>query len=135
MWNAMFCPRTPRFGAPGTKVHARVLSIAALALLLVPAAVAQHFNRTDLTRDPGNVVSTAPNVDPNLVNSWGLARGTGTFWWIADNGTGLATTYDAAGVPQAIVVTIPPPPAKTGLLRRPGQYSTSRHPVPRRLFC
>jgi uncharacterized protein (TIGR03118 family) len=85
-----------------------------LALGLAPAALAQHYNRTDLTRDPGNISSNAPNVDANLINSWGLTRGTGTFWWIADNGTGLATLYDATGAPQSLVVTIPPPPGQNG---------------------
>jgi len=89
----------------------KVIHNLVLALVLVPAATAQHFNRTDLTRNSANVPSSAPNIDPNLVNSWGLARGSGP-WWVADNGTGLATLYNATGTPQSLVVTIPPPPGQ-----------------------
>ena len=92
----------------------RAIRSVLLALLLVPAASAQHFIRTDLTTDSSTVSATAANIDPHLMNAWGLARGTGTFWWVADNATGLATTYDPAGVPQSIVVTIPLPPGQNG---------------------
>lgn len=92
--------------------HYHGICALALALLMAPAAIAQHYTRTDLTRDPANASSTAPNTDPNLVNSWGLARGSTSPWWVADNGTGLSTLYDAAGVPQSLVVTIPAPPGQ-----------------------
>jgi uncharacterized protein (TIGR03118 family) len=36
----------------------------------------------------------APTTDPLLVNSWGLSMGTGTFLWVANNGTGTTTLYD-----------------------------------------
>jgi uncharacterized protein (TIGR03118 family) len=45
----------------------------------------------------------------NLVNAWGLVAGPMTPWWVADNGTGLSTLYNAAGDPQSLVVTIPAP--------------------------
>ena len=53
------------------------------------------------------VSPAASNVDPNLVNAWGLSRSSGSPWWISDNGTGLSTLYNAAGTPQSLVVTIP----------------------------
>lgn len=77
-----------------------------LALVSLPA-FAQHFTRTDLTVNQSSVSPSAPNVDPNLVNAWGLSRATGSPWWISDNGMGLATLYNAAGAPQSLVVTIP----------------------------
>ena len=52
---------------------------------------------------------TAPNLDPNLVNGWGLSRSSATPWWVSDNGTGVATLYTGAGVPVPLVVKIPPP--------------------------
>ncbi|HEU0046621.1 MAG TPA: TIGR03118 family protein, partial [Nitrososphaera sp.] len=86
-----------------------------LALVSLPA-FAQHFTRTDLTVNLSTVSPTAPNIDGHLVNAWGLSRGTGSPWWISDNGTGVSTLYDLAGVPQIVppisgtaplVVTIP----------------------------
>jgi uncharacterized protein (TIGR03118 family) len=49
----------------------------------------------------------APNVDPNLVNSWGIAFNPQGFVWVADNVTSKATLYDGNGVPQSLVVSIP----------------------------
>jgi uncharacterized protein (TIGR03118 family) len=65
------------------------------------------YLQTPLVSDqPGQ----APNLDPNLVNPWGLASNpTGPFW-VADNGAGVATLYNGEGVPQSLVVTIPGPP-------------------------
>jgi len=91
----------------------RFCVIVGLALLLVSTAFAQHYMRTDLTTNSSNV-SSAPNVDPNLVNAWGLTRATGSPWWISDNGTGLSTLYDATGAAQSLVVTIPPPKGEKG---------------------
>ena len=53
----------------------------------------------------------APVTDPNLKNSWGVAFTPGASpFWIADNGTGLATLYDGDGTIVPLVVTIPCPP-------------------------
>src|SRR5439155_21512423 len=60
-----------------------------------------------------NVPGMALRTDPNLVNAWGLsASPTGPFW-VSDNGTGVATVYNN-GVPQSLVVTIPPPTGQPG---------------------
>jgi uncharacterized protein (TIGR03118 family) len=50
----------------------------------------------------------AAYTDPNLVNAWGLAFDPTGFAWVADNGTSSATQYDGNGVPQSLVVSIPP---------------------------
>ena len=87
--------------------------LAVLLSLLAGSAFAQHYTRTDLTADRSGI-SSAPNIDSNLVNSWGLARSSGSPWWIADNGTGLSTLYDEGGVAQSLIVTIPPPAGQSG---------------------
>lgn len=47
-------------------------------------------------------------TDANLVNAWGLASSpTGPFW-VANNGTGIATVYDGHGQKLNLEVTIPP---------------------------
>jgi uncharacterized protein (TIGR03118 family) len=58
-----------------------------------------------------NLVSSQPGMakyqDPDLVNAWGMAHApTGPFC-VTDTGTGLATFYDAQGVKQSPVITVP----------------------------
>lgn len=101
--------------------------IALLLSLLAGTALAQHYTKTDLTANRSGI-SSAPNIDPNLVNPWGLSRSSGSPWWDSDNGTGLSTLYDQAGVPQSLVVTIPPPKGKNGTAAPTGtvyNYTTS----------
>jgi uncharacterized protein (TIGR03118 family) len=68
------------------------------------AQTTQHYKQTNLT---SNQASLAPIMDGGLVNSWGLARSSTSPWWVADNGTGLSTLYNATGEKQGLVVTIP----------------------------
>lgn len=89
-----------------------VVAFSFLTLLAASAAFAQHYQRTDLTADNASISATA-TIDPNLVNAWGLSRGTGTYFWIADNGSGLTTLYDNTGAIGPLVVTIPPPQGGT----------------------
>ena len=107
------------------------------ALLVTGSALAQHYTRTDLTTDNATV-SNAPNIDPNLVNAWGMSRGTGSPWWISDNGTGLTTLYDGSGVAQSLVVTIPAPnggtSAPTGTVFNPYAGTFEVAPGDRTLF-
>ena len=52
-------------------------------------------------------VAGAPNVDPNLVNGWGVAFNPQGFVWVSAQGTSTSTLYDGNGVPQTLVVSIP----------------------------
>jgi uncharacterized protein (TIGR03118 family) len=56
-----------------------------------------------------NQTGKAPNVDPHLVNPWGLSQAPGNNpIWVSDNGTGLSTLYaPGTGQIQSLVVTIP----------------------------
>lgn len=65
----------------------------------VPAQQLQHYKQTNLVSDTTN--------DANIVNGWGMSRGTGTPWWISDNGTGKSTLYTGTGAIAPLVVTIP----------------------------
>jgi len=91
--------------------------VAALTLILillgVSSGMAQHYQRTDLTADKSST-SPAPNIDPNLVNAWGMSRSSGSPWWISDNGTSLSTLYDGTGAPLSLVVSIPRPDGTPG---------------------
>lgn len=70
----------------------------------------QFYVQTNLVSDLANI---AKFQDPNLVNSWGLAHGPNTPWFVADNGKGVSTKYDGGGRPlpfrNPLVITIPPP--------------------------
>jgi uncharacterized protein (TIGR03118 family) len=76
----------------------------AVFLLLSSAVFAQHYTQVNLD---ANVSGVAEAADPQLVNAWGLARTSGSMWWVADEATGVATLYDGPGAKQKLVVTIP----------------------------
>ena len=75
-----------------------------LALSLSPAAFAQHYTQVNLD---SNVSGVAEATDPQVINAWGLARSSGSTWWVSDEATGLATLYNGPGAKQSLVVTIP----------------------------
>ena len=90
-----------------------VVRTLALTFLLSPFAAAQHYTQTNLVSDLDGMAAV---TDPNLKNPWGLARSSGSPWWVSNNGTGTSTLYDAKGNPQPatpLVVTIPPPKNST----------------------
>ena len=62
-------------------------------------------NKTGLTDSNGVAhpppTQTAPvTVDAHLLNPWGLATSSTSPFWVSDNGAGVSTLYNAAGVPQ-----------------------------------
>jgi uncharacterized protein (TIGR03118 family) len=64
---------------------------------------------------------SAPHTDPNLKNGWGVVFNPTGFVWVSDNATQKSTLYDGNGVPQSLVVTIPPagsrqPAGPTGIV-------------------
>jgi hypothetical protein len=73
------------------------------------------YVQTNLTSD---VPGLAPNLDPNLKNPWGMSFGNASPFWVSDQVTNVSTLYNAAGVPQALVVSMPahavPPQGPTG---------------------
>jgi uncharacterized protein (TIGR03118 family) len=69
------------------------------------------YTQTNLTSD-GAV--TAAHTDKKLINPWGIAFSPGSPFWISDNNSGFSTLYDNQGVPQSLIVTIPPPSGATG---------------------
>src|SRR5438552_1009256 len=72
--------------------------------------LAVTFTQTNLVSD---VPGMAARTDANLVNPWGIAVGTNSGLWVAENGSGMAETFDGTGQPipagSPIAVTIPAP--------------------------
>src|SRR6476659_9838785 len=76
----------------------------ASALLVVAAAPAappgkNHYGVTPLASD---VPGLAPTTDASLKNTWGLARGAMTPWWIANNGSSSTSVYTGSGTLVAV---------------------------------
>jgi len=67
-----------------------------------------------VTKLVGDTAGAAAQVDPNLVNAWGLVAGPATPWWVSDNRTNLSTLYDGTGAVLPLVVTVPGAP--TGIV-------------------
>jgi uncharacterized protein (TIGR03118 family) len=87
------------------KILPRFTVSGGLALIMGAACFAQHYTQTNLV---SNEVGVAPVTDPQLINPWGISRGSGSPWWVSDNATGFSTLYNGAGAKQSLVVTIPP---------------------------
>jgi uncharacterized protein (TIGR03118 family) len=110
--------QNPRyFGIHGAgRAHLAVSLIAAVAL--VGAATSAHattYEQIDLNTDSNaNLIAlgypATNNPDnPDLINPWGISHSTTSPFWLSDNGAGVTTLYNGAGVKQALVVTIAPP--------------------------
>lgn len=85
-----------------------LISVTALAVTMLCApGYGQHYQTTNLVANSGG-----KTTDANLVNPWGLSRGSGSPWWVSDAGSGKSTLYQGDGTVVGLVVTIPP--AKAG---------------------
>ena len=76
----------------------------ALGFMLASTAASAQYQLTNLS---SNQVGWAHHVDPQLVNGWGLARGAGGPWWVANQGSGWSTLYDGTGIKQGLQVEVP----------------------------
>ena len=77
--------------------------------------VLQKVEQTNLFADTPD--GGAPNVDPNLVNAWGLAFNPAGIAWVSDNHAGVATLYQTnKTTPVALVVQVPLPDGGGGAL-------------------
>src|SRR5215471_1505192 len=75
------------------------------------SATIDGFAQTNLV---SSVSGMAPTTDPSLINPWGMAFSATSPYWASDQGANVATLYNAAGVKQGLVVTVPGGP--TGLV-------------------
>ncbi len=86
-----------------------------------PPTLASTFATRTLVADSG---TGAEHTDPRLVNAWGIAFNPAGFVWVANNGSASSTLYDGNGVPQSLVVAIPPgsagPSNPTGIVFNSG---------------
>jgi uncharacterized protein (TIGR03118 family) len=82
-----------------------VLFVSAALSFTAGFARAATYSSTNLQSD---IPGLATNVDPNLVNPWGMVtNSSGSVIWVSDNGTGVSTLYHQDGTALSLVVTIP----------------------------
>jgi uncharacterized protein (TIGR03118 family) len=100
------------------RIRLRLMALGGLVMMVSSSALAGEYVQTNLVTD-NQSITPAANTDPNLINPWGISfrdgpPGTGSPFWVSDQGgspgplTQKATLYNGAGVPQSLVVTIPP---------------------------
>src|SRR5690349_3817222 len=86
-----------------TRIFAVIISLTLFGFTS-PLTTAQTYRTQALVSDQAG---TAPHIDANLINAWGLSYSpTGPFW-VADEATAVSTLYNGSGVPQSLIVTIP----------------------------
>jgi len=102
----------------GARAFLTGLCVVSIGLLSTSTSLwaQQHYTQTNLVSDiPGMAAVT----DSHLVNPWGISRGSGTPWWVSDNGMGVTTLYAGTGSPVPLVVTIPPSSVNKGMPGNP----------------
>jgi uncharacterized protein (TIGR03118 family) len=87
--------------------------VTAMALYFLPGtALAGPVGYVQL-----NLVSDVPGeaavTDPNLLNPWGISSSATSPFWVSDQGANVSTLYTAAGVKNAMVVSVPGGPTGT----------------------
>lgn len=92
------------------RIIAGAACVAALSVGAVTGAAATKANAYVVHNLVANKAGPADHVDPDLVNGWGLAARTTSPWWVADNGTDVATIYQADGTKASLTVSVPEGP-------------------------
>jgi uncharacterized protein (TIGR03118 family) len=75
-----------------------------VGLGLIPLPVAAQYRVTNLV---SSQAGKAKHLDPELINAWGIAYAPSGPFCVTDTGIGLATLYNAQGVKQSLVITVP----------------------------
>ncbi|HJU11976.1 MAG TPA: hypothetical protein VJ728_13920 [Candidatus Binataceae bacterium] len=73
---------------------ALALAVAGATMIAPKRARAAGYLQTNLVSN-GSI--SAPVIDPNLSNPWGMALFPGGPFWVADNNAGVSTLYDGLG--------------------------------------
>jgi uncharacterized protein (TIGR03118 family) len=98
-----------------SRVAVALTAAALISAVLASSAHAEDpltpfvYKRTGLVTDVAGVAGAAVTVDPTLVDPWGLAFQPGGAFWVADQGTGVATLYGGDGTKVNSTFTIPNP--------------------------
>jgi uncharacterized protein (TIGR03118 family) len=93
-----------------TRLIVPLIASAVLACAL-PARAGGYLETNLVTDDQAFLTSLgyspAAQVDPNLINPWGISHTATSPFWVSDNNSGFSTVYNASGS-LLLTVTIPP---------------------------
>jgi len=105
-----------------------VLRVLAATSVISASAFADSYSWENFQSD---IAGVAEHVDLNLVNPWGMAASSGGTIWVSDNGTGVSTLYNQAGVANSLIVSIPTAARNKGTANPTGVVfnSTTSFPV------
>jgi uncharacterized protein (TIGR03118 family) len=78
--------------------------VLAVVVAVSSFASAQSYKGKFLVADQ---TGAAPNIDPHLINPWGISFSPTAKFWVANNNSGTSTLYDTTGAIDPLVVTIP----------------------------
>jgi uncharacterized protein (TIGR03118 family) len=98
------------------QLHSYAWSVCIFLAAAHGLSAASFYGQTNLVSD---VPGLAAFTDPNVVNPWGIANSATSPFWLSDQGSGLSTLYIGNGMPQSLVVTVPPtgtPSGPTGIV-------------------
>src|SRR5262249_59352808 len=91
---------------------------------VAPKPPASPVTVTNLVEDQAG----AAQVDPHLVDAWGLVAGPTTPWWVDNATTSTSTLYDGTGTVLPLVVSVPGQP--TGIVFNGGsQFAVASGPA------
>jgi uncharacterized protein (TIGR03118 family) len=112
------------------RVFALLAGLGLLAVLVAPAAArnVNSINAYVVHNLQSDVPGAAANLDPDLVNGWGITASATSPWWVADNHTAKSTLYNGGtGAKLPLVVDVPGsdgPGAPTGVVFNTSTLST-----------
>src|SRR5690349_10643942 len=86
----------------------KLLCALAVVIFFTGFSLAQQYQQTNLDSDIAGLALNPQGPDVLLCNPWGMATGPGSPVWVANNNSGTATLYDAAGNLKSLMVKIPP---------------------------
>jgi uncharacterized protein (TIGR03118 family) len=85
----------------------RIMVFVALLVAALGMISSSAFAQYSVTNLVSNLPGKAQHQDASLINAWGISYAPGGYFWVSDNVTGLSTLYNAMGIKQSLVVTIP----------------------------
>jgi len=91
------------------RILALIASVGLLMIGAVPASAGNIHSRNAFVvhKLQSDVPGRAANIDPDLVNGWGIAALPTSPWWVADNGTHRSTLYNGnTGAKVALTVDV-----------------------------
>jgi len=93
------------------RLRSWILFVAVMGILVSASSARSQVTGFQQTNLVSSVAGQAPVTDPNLRNPWGIARSSGSPFWIGNQVSANATLYNGAGQPfpvgNPLIVSVP----------------------------